>query len=90
MLQPRSGVQPLEDACLSQVSGGIFVRRAVYICRADICLHCGQCQEGCPNKAIFCHRENPVIDPCLCSDCGLCQKNCPTGAILRTVQLTTA
>lgn len=89
MIQPIRGIQPLGDACLTGICGGTFIRRAVYICRADACLHCGRCQTDCPTGAIFIHQGRPVIDPCLCTDCGRCQKNCPAGAILRTVQLTT-
>lgn len=83
MIQPIGGIRPLG------IQVGAFVRRAVYICRADACLHCGRCQGACPTRAIFIHQGRPVVDPCLCSDCGQCQKSCPAGAILRTVQLTT-
>ena len=88
MIQPIERGLPLEDIRLGGVNGGTFVRRAEYICQESACSSCGKCMEGCPTKAIFYHRNCPVIDPCLCIDCGWCQEHCPVGAILRTVQLT--
>ncbi len=66
----------------------MFARRAVYICQESACMSCGICLEGCPTKAVFYHRNHPIIDSCLCDDCGWCEANCPAGAILRTVQMT--
>ena len=88
MIQPMEHGQPLEDIRPGGVNSGTFVRRAEYICQESACLRCGKCMEACPTKAIFYHRNYPVIDPCLCNDCGWCQEHCPTGAILRTVHLT--
>ena len=88
MMQPMDYRLKLENSGLGGVNSGTFVRRAEYICQESACLHCDKCMEACPTKAIFYHRNCPVIDPCLCNDCGRCQEYCPTGAILRTVQLT--
>ena len=82
--------RPMEDTRRRGATGwqSMFARRAVYICQESACMSCGICLEGCPTKAVFYHRNHPIIDSCLCDDCGWCEANCPAGAILRTVQMT--
>lgn len=82
--------RPMEDTRRRGATGwqSMFARRAVYICQESACMSCGICLEGCPAKAVFYHRNHPIIDSCLCDDCGWCEANCPAGAILRTVQMT--
>ncbi len=45
------------------------------------CTGCGQCVEGCPDRAITLNEEGPVIDRDLCLNCGQCAGICPTATI---------
>ena len=47
-------------------------------CIEGNCVHCGQCAEACPRKAITLSAQRvPHIDTALCIGCGACQNVCP-------------
>ena len=53
MMQPMHDPPPLAGPGFAGIREWVFVRRAVYVCRADICLNCGRCQKSCPTGAIL-------------------------------------
>ena len=52
----------------------------------NLCLHCGSCEEACPDKAV----RKGVIDRTRCSGCGKCSENCFRGALVLSGKTMTA
>ena len=46
---------------------------------SDACIHCGKCENICPQKCI----QNFSIRQSHCLYCGLCMEECPVGAVVR-------
>jgi len=53
----------------------------VPVINEELCDHCGECAEFCPNNAIFVSPEKVLVFPELCYSCGGCAIVCPRKAI---------
>ena len=53
----------------------------VPVINEELCDHCGECAEFCPNNAIFVSPEKVLVFPELCYSCGGCAIICPRKAI---------
>lgn len=53
----------------------------VPVINEELCDHCGECAEFCPNNAIFVSSEKVLVFPELCYSCGGCVIVCPRKAV---------
>lgn len=69
-----------DDATVDGVAGG---KRKHALVRADVCVGCGTCTAGCPEKgAIRVENKRAIIDTEICIGHGHCVSDCPVGAIV--------
>ena len=58
-----------------------FIRACELEFNPDLCIHCGQCEDACPENALAMRPEGPAFDVEACLNCGRCARACPEEAL---------